>query len=40
MGLRRVQATCTFLFEKHSLKLALAVMKTKTKIDPPNLFFQ
>ena len=29
----RIQATCTLLFGKHSLKLAPAVRKTKTKID-------
>ena len=30
-----VQATCT-LFQKHGLKLALAVRKTTTKIDRPS----
>ena len=29
----RVQATCTLLFEKCGLKLALAVRKTTTKVD-------
>ena len=33
MGWRRVQATCTLLFAKRGLKLALAARKTTTKID-------
>ena len=33
LGWRSVQVTCTLLFEKHGLKLALAVRKTKIKMD-------
>ena len=39
MGWRRVQATCTLLFEKRGLKLELAVRKTPSKIDQASQLF-
>ena len=43
MGYKRVQTTRILLFEVHSLKLALAARKRKTKIDcehSNHFFFQ